>query len=74
MRTLFVTDLDGTLLNQERKVSNESAGILNESIAGGALFSVATARTPGTVGPLLQEVNCTLPLIVMTGAAIWDRK
>ena len=74
MRTLFVSDLDGTLLNQERKVSDESVRLLNESIADGALFSVATARTPATVGPLLQYVDCTLPLIVMTGAAIWDRK
>lgn len=74
MSTLFVSDLDGTLLNQERKVSDESVRLLNASIAEGALFSVATARTPATVGPLLKDVNCTLPLIVMTGAAIWDRK
>ncbi len=74
MRTLFVSDLDGTLLGPDRKVSCESVRLLNESIADGALFSVATARTPATVGPLLKDVDCTLPLIVMTGAAIWDRK
>ncbi len=74
MRTLYVSDLDGTLLSPERKVSDESVHLLNESIAEGALFSVATARTPATVGPLLKDVDCTLPLIVMTGAAIWDRK
>ncbi len=73
MRTLFVSDLDGTLLSPYRKVSEESVRLLNEAIAEGALFSVATARTPATVGPLLKGVNCTLPLIVMTGAAIWDR-
>lgn len=74
MPTLFVSDLDGTLLSPERKVSDESVRLLNESIAEGAMFSVATARTPATVGPLLKDVDCTLPLIVMTGAAIWDRK
>lgn len=74
MRTLFVSDLDGTLLGPDRKVSSESVRLLNESIADGALFSVATARTPATVGPLLRDVRCPLPLIVMTGAAIWDRK
>ena len=74
MRTLYVSDLDGTLLGPDRKVSDESIRLLNESIAEGALFSVATARTPATVGPLLQDVDCTLPLIVMTGAAIWDRR
>lgn len=74
MRTLFVSDLDGTLLDPDRNVSDESVRLLNESISEGALFSVATARTPATVGPLLKNVCCTLPLIVMTGAAIWDRK
>ncbi|MDE5840592.1 MAG: HAD family hydrolase [Muribaculaceae bacterium] len=73
MPTLFVSDLDGTLLGPDRKVSNESVRMLNESISEGALFSVATARTPATVGPLLKDVDCRLPLIVMTGAAIWDR-
>lgn len=74
MRTLFVSDLDGTLLGPDRKVSPESVRLLNESIADGALFSVATARTPATVGQLLKDVDCTLPLIVLTGAAVWDRK
>lgn len=74
MRTLYVTDLDGTLLGPDRKVSVESARLINEAIADGALFSVATARTPATVGPLLNEVESPLPFIVMTGAAIWDRE
>ncbi len=74
MATLFVSDLDGTLLGPDRKVSPESVRLLNESISKGAMFSVATARTPATVGPLMKDVDCSLPLIVMTGAAIWDRK
>lgn len=74
MSTLFVSDLDGTLLGADRKVSPESAAILNECIAEGALFSVATARTPATVSRLLSEVDCQVPLIVMTGAAIWDSR
>ena len=74
MRTLFVTDLDGTLLGSDRKVSAESVGMINEAIAEGAMFSVATARTPATVGPLLDDVDSPLPFIVMTGAAIWNRE
>lgn len=70
--TLYVSDLDGTLLGADRKVSPASVRLLNEAISRGALFSVATARTPATVSRLLEEVNCNIPLIVMTGAAIWD--
>ena len=74
MKTLFVSDLDGTLLGQDRKVSEQSVRLINESIEDGAMFSVATARTPATGGPLLANVKSPLPFIVMTGAAIWNRE
>lgn len=34
---------------------------------------MATARTPATVEPLLADTYTTIPAIVMTGAALWDR-
>lgn len=70
--TLYVSDLDCTLLGEDRKVSAESALMLNEAIADGALFSIATARTPATVDALMKSVHCQVPLVVMTGAAVWD--
>ena len=73
MSTLFVSDLDGTLLGPDRKVSPESVRLINEAVSDGAMFSVATARTPATVGPLLDNIESPLPFVVMTGAAIWDR-
>lgn len=74
MRTLYVSDLDGTLLGPDAKVSSQSVSMLNEAIAGGTLFSVATARTPATVSGLLKDVDVRIPLVVMTGAALWDRE
>ena len=73
MSTLFVSDLDGTLLGPDRKVSPQSVRLINEAVSEGAMFSVATARTPATVGPLLCDIESPLPFIVMTGAAIWNR-
>lgn len=79
-RTLYVSDLDGTLLDPSSKVSAESATILNSLVAKGAMFTVATARTPATVQPLLADVTPAvtpegrdIPAIVMTGAAYWNR-
>ena len=74
MRKLFVSDLDGTLLNNQSQVSAESTEILNRSIASGALFSIATARTPATVSSLLSKIDMRLPGIVMTGGAFFDFK
>ncbi len=74
MKTLYVSDLDGTLLGTDSKVSPQSAEILSRLSAEGALITVATARTPATVEPLLADVKSSLPAIVMTGASLWDRK
>lgn len=72
-RTLFISDLDGTLLGPDSKVSERSARMLGEAIARGTLFSVATARTPSTVSALMAGVETRLPYVVMTGAAVWDK-
>lgn len=71
MRSLFVSDMDGTLLGADSRVSEASRQMLNEAVRRGAMFTVATARTPATVAPLLHGVDLRLPAIVMTGAATW---
>ena len=71
-KTLYVSDLDGTLLNTESQVSHNSAQGLNRLIEDGALFTIATARTPATVVPLLHDINMALPYIVLNGAALWN--
>lgn len=71
--TLYITDLDGTLLDSSVCVSAKSVEMLNRAIDSGALISVATARTPATLSMLLRNVRFRLPLIVMTGAALWHR-
>ena len=73
--TLYVSDLDGTLLNSESLVSETTAALLNKLIADeNILFTVATARTPATVSKLMAGVKTNLPYIVMAGAALWDNE
>lgn len=69
---LFISDLDGTLLGSDSRLSAASVGLLNEAIRSGALFSIATARTPATVSSLLSEVRTNLPFVVMTGSTLWN--
>ncbi len=71
-RTLYVSDMDGTLLNSASQVSARTETILNNVISEGGLFTVATARTPATVVRLMQGLETTLPYIVLAGAAMWD--
>lgn len=72
MSILFVSDLDGTLLQPDARLSDTTVHLLNRAISQGGLFTVATARTPATVAPILSNVKMNLPAIVMTGAALWD--
>lgn len=72
-RTLYVSDMDGTLLGSDSLVSRRTARIISELSRQGALITVATARTPATVVPLLSETFTLPPAIVMTGAAQWLR-
>lgn len=83
--TLYVTDLDGTLLGADSRVSARSRDILNQLAERGVMITPATARTPATVQLLMEGVTqptyidaegkvCALPSIVMTGGALWNRK
>ncbi len=65
--------MDGTLIGNDSLVSETSAGIISDLSREGALITVATARTPATVEPLLKNTYTSIPAIVMTGAAMWDR-
>lgn len=72
MKRLYVSDLDGTLLDADSRLSIGSRRLLNQAIGHGALFTIATARTPATVSRLLQGLDMRLDTIVMTGAARWN--
>lgn len=71
-KTLFVSDLDGTLLQPDARLSEETRRLLAKALGEGKLFTIATARTPATVASILEGVSLPLSAIVMTGVAFWD--
>lgn len=71
--TLYVSDMDGTLLGNDSHLSQATTVILNDLMDRlGMQFTVATSRTIATVVPLMSGVHCTLPYIVLSGAALWN--
>ncbi len=71
-KTLYISDLDGTLLNNDSVVSRHSARIITQLSEKGAMITVATARTPATADILLADCKINVPMIVVTGAAMWS--
>ncbi|EGT3617506.1 HAD family hydrolase [Clostridium perfringens] len=69
---LFVSDLDGTLLNKDQIISDYSKKELNRLINTGVNFAIATARSPATVSEILEGINIKTPVVLMNGVMIFD--
>ncbi len=69
---LYVTDLDGTLLQPDVTVSDKSYAILSGLLKAGLPLTVATARTSFSVMPILRGLPFQLPLILQNGAVLHD--
>lgn len=72
MKSLYLTDLDGTLLNRESTLSKRSSDIINTFIKKGGLFSYATARSFNSSSKVTTGLDIALPVIVYNGGFIYD--
>ncbi len=74
MKTLYVTDLDGTLLNSDGRLSDFTVDTLNYLIGRGMNFTVATARSVSSAAGLIDRLNLKLPCVMMNGVFLTDVK
>lgn len=72
MKNLYITDLDGTFLTSDAKISSTSAKIINKLTNEGLLFTVGTARTYATVMDMFSGIYLPCPLVLMNGVTIFD--
>ncbi len=72
MRTLFISDLDGTLLSNDALPSNFTVRTVNSLIERGLNFSVATSRSMHDANKILPHFNFKTPVITMNGTFITD--
>jgi len=70
--TLFVSDLDGTLLNSHGLVSDKSATIISSLIDQGLLFTYATARGYSSAREATKKINLNMPVATYNGTIIID--
>lgn len=71
-KTLYISDLDGTLLSPEPAVTAKTAEILNALAAKGMNFTFATARSVYSAVPITSALDIRVPCILMNGVSIYD--
>lgn len=74
MKTLYVSDLDGTLLGSNEKISDYTSRTINTLVERGMIFSYATARSYHTAQKVTQGLSANIPLIVYNGSMVVDNQ
>lgn len=70
--TLYISDLDGTLLAPDGYISDRSRDILNNVIKDGAKVSIATSRNLFAFDQRVSGVDFSIPVILNTGGCIYN--
>lgn len=72
MIKLIASDMDGTLLNTQHKISKENLEAIRKAEAAGLIFAIATGRAYEDVKPILDECNLRCQCIVLNGGEYRD--
>lgn len=73
MKTLFVSDLDGTLLDADGRLSDRTRAVLRRMEEEGELITYATARSIHSANVVTEGWTPTLPVIVYNGTMLVER-
>ena len=70
LKILYVSDLDGTLLNSNNTISEYSINTINGLINKGMCFSYATARSLSSASVVTHGLKTNIPVITYNGTFI----
>lgn len=71
-KILYISDLDGTLLNNEVKLSDFTIKAINSLMDKGMIFSFATARSQYTGTKVSRGIVPKVPIVIYNGTFIYD--
>ena len=70
---LVVSDLDGTLLNDDSEVSNETVEMIKRLKENGIEFAIATGRSFNSANKIRKKIGLEIYLICNNGANIYNK-
>lgn len=69
---LIATDVDGTLLDDDERVTPRTRQAVRAAVAAGAHFVLATGRPPRWVSPVVEALGFAPMAVCANGAVIYD--
>ena len=71
-KVIFVSDLDGTLLDDEKNIAEADLRAIDEFRADGGIFAAATGRGVAMAWNVMQKLKIDFPCVIFNGAAVYD--
>lgn len=71
-RYLILSDMDGTLIGSNFKISQKNFNAIRYFIEHGGIFGVATGRTKYSIRPYMGDLKPNGPCILYNGALVYD--
>ncbi len=65
-------DLDGTLYDDNKRVSAENRAAIHSFVEQGGRFGIATGRVPTIIGGIAGDLPVNAPCILYNGAGLYD--
>lgn len=72
MKTLYISDLDGTLLGKDARPSEFTLKTVNSLVEKGINITFATARSISSASKILADFKLQLPVVMMNGVCLTD--
>lgn len=70
--TLIASDVDGTLLTPDERISERTRQVVRAAVAAGAQFVLATGRPPRWIPPVVEALGFAPMAVCANGAVVYD--
>lgn len=71
-KIIIMTDLDGTLLDDKKRVSEKDMEAINRFRNNGGSFTLATGRGVAMARNVVDMLGIDMPCVIFNGAAVYD--
>lgn len=69
---LIATDLDGTLLSDDKSISAENKSAIEYFMSEGGYFTFTTGRSKQGINFILEQLTPNAPIVIFNGSALYD--